>query len=171
MTITENRHDAGSLPISAAALRQLADVELSLPSRLGYVALLLAALTMTGIVAALWLTEPTLPWRTRVAFAVMIAIGVAWVIFALWVLTHRRVLLARHRIVAGRMAVAFSLVFVMGALAVGYATGAAAAFTAAALGIVMLAVAVILLVHAHRTFARLSERRRTLERELGRETK
>jgi hypothetical protein len=171
MTTMDKRPDPLSLPMSAAALRHLADAELSLRSRLGYVALLLSSLTMTGVVAALWLTEPALPLRTHMGFAVMSAIGLSWVVFALWVLTHRRVLLARHRIVAGRMAVTFSLVFVIGALAVGYATGAAAAFAAAAVGVVMLTAAVVLLVRAHRTFARLAERRRALERELGRDSR
>ena len=79
-----------------------------MPSRLGYVALLLAALTMTGVVGTLWATEPSLPLRVHVAFGVMVAIGSSWVVFALWVLTHRRILLARHQIVAGRMAVTFT---------------------------------------------------------------
>ena len=45
-------------PKSAAALQRLLDTELSLPSRLGYVALLLVALTMTAVITALWATEP-----------------------------------------------------------------------------------------------------------------
>lgn len=158
-------------PMSAAALRRLADVELSLRSRLGYVALLLAALIMTAVVGALWITEPALALRAQVAFAVMIVIGSSWVAFALWVLTSRRVLLARHSIVAGRMAVTFSAVFVIGSLAVGYTAGGAAPFAAAAMGIVMVAAAVALLIRAHRTFARLTERRQALERELGRSAK
>jgi hypothetical protein len=151
-----------------AALQRLADTELSLRSRLGYVALLLAALMMTGIIGALWLTEPALPPRTQLAFAVMIAIGSSWVAFALWVLTHRRVLLAPHRIVAGRMAVTFTALFVLGSLAVGYQTGGPAAYAAAAMGLVMLAGAATMLILAHRRFHRLTERRTALEREVGR---
>src|SRR6266542_6921921 len=100
-----------SPPTPAAAIQRLADVELSLRSRLGYVALLLAALMMTGVVGALWLTEPALPLRTQIGFALMVVIGLSWVAFALRVLTSRRMLLARHRIVAGRMAVAFTALF------------------------------------------------------------
>ena len=155
-------------PTPSAVLLHLADAQLSLRGRLGYVALLLVALMMTGVIGSLWLTEPALPVRTQVGFAVMIAIGLSWVTFALWVLTHRQVLLAPHRIVAGRMAVTFTALFLMGALAVGYQTGGAAAYAAAAVGVVMLVGAVVILMGAHRRFARLMQRRETLERELGR---
>lgn len=164
-------HDASSSslpPASAAALKQLVDAELSMPSRLGYVALLLAALTMTAVVGTLWATEPSLPLRAQVAFGVMVAIGASWVVFALWVLTHRRILLARHQIVAGRMAVTFTAVFMLGSLAVGYATGRPEAYKAAAVGVLMLGLAVVALVRAHRAVGRLVSRRDVLERELGR---
>jgi membrane associated rhomboid family serine protease len=155
-------------PASAAALKQLVDVELSMPSRLGYVALLLAALTMTGVIGTLWATEPSLPLRAQVAFGVMVAIGASWGVFALWVLTHRRILLARHQIVAGRMAVLFTSVFILGSLAVGYATRRPEAYKAAAVGVLMLGLAVVALVRAHRAFGRLVNRRDVLERELRR---
>lgn len=149
-------------------LRQLADTELSLPSRVRYVALMLLSLAMAAIVAALWLTEPALPLRTQIAFAVLIGIGAGWIAFAGWVLTHRRILLAGHRIVAGRMAVAFCSVFLLGAVAAGYTTGRSAGYAAAAQGAVLLAVAIAVLVRARREFARLMARRDALERELNR---
>ena len=164
MTLDDSTH-AASAP--GPAVRRLADAEFSFRSRLGYVALLLAALMMTAIVAALWMTEPALPLRTQLAFAAMTMIGLSWSAFALWVLTHRRVLLARHGIVAGRMAVTFSAAFLIGALAVGYASGARAAFAAAGLGAVMVCAGVAALVLAHRRFDRLSVRRRELEAEFG----
>ena len=157
-------------PMSASALQRLADAELSVRSRLGHVALLLVALMMTSVIGALWLTEPALPRRTQLAFGVMIAAGLSWAAFALWVLARRRVLLARHGIVAGRMAVTFTALFLAGALAVGYETGGRAPYTAAGLGVVMLGGAVATLVRAHRTFARLTARRRALELELSRGT-
>ena len=98
----------------------------------------------------------------------MVAIGSSWVVFALWVLTHRRILLARHQIVAGRMAVTFTSVFMLGSLAVGYATGRPEAYKAAAVGVLMLGLAIVVLVRAHRAFGRLVSRRDVLERELGR---
>ncbi len=166
MTSTEDTMRA----MPAPELLRLADTELSLRSRLAHVALLLVSLMMTGVVGSLWLTEPALPQRTQLAFAVMTAIGLSWAAFALWVLRSRRVLLARHRIVAGRMAVAFTALYVIGALTAGYQSGERAAWAAAAVGVVMLAGAIALLAYAHREFARLMARRRVLERELGEKT-
>lgn len=153
---------------SVATLQRLTDAELSMPSRLGYVALLLAALTMTGVIATLWATEPVLPLRAQLAFGLMVVIGSSWVAFALWVLRRRRILFARHSIVAGRMAVTFTSVFVLGALLLGFTSGRSEPYKAAAVGLLMLGAAIGVLVRAHRTFAQLSERRAVLERELGR---
>jgi hypothetical protein len=160
---------AHSIPPAALTddLRRLTSLELSLPSRLRYVALLLAASTMTAIVVALLVTEPVLPARTSLALGVAALIGVSWMIFAVWVLTRKRVLLAGHRIVAGRLAVVFTSVFVIGALTIGVTTSNASLFTAAAMGAVMLAVAVTMLIRAKRQFAHLSNRRDELQRLLG----
>ena len=148
----------------AGDLRRLTALELSLPSRLRYIALLLVAAALSSVVIALLVTEPTLPGRTSIALGVLAIIGVSWTIFASWVLTHKRVLLAGHRVVAGRLAVAFCTVFVVGALAVGVTTLRVSPFAAAALGAVMLAVAVAVLIRAQRRFERLSARRDELER-------
>ena len=75
---------------------------------------------------------------------------------------------ADHRIVAGRMAVTFTSLFVIGAVVLGLASGGSAPYAAAALGVAMLAIAIVLLVRAHRVSTRLRERRAALERELGR---
>lgn len=155
-------------PALAAELRHLTDAELSLPARVGYVALLLVSAAMAAVTASLGLTEPGLPLRTRIAFAAMTAIGLGWVAFAAWVLTHKRILYARHRIVAGRMSVAFTATFLAGALAVGLTTSQRAAFAAAGLGVVMLGVALWVLLRARAAYARLQERRMELERDLGR---
>jgi hypothetical protein len=148
-------------------LRRLTEAELSLPARFGYVALLLAASAMTAVSGSLWLTEPSLPLRTSIAFAVMTAIGIAWIAFATWVLTHKRILLARHRIVAGRLSVTFCSLFLLGALALGLTTSLRSAFAAAGLGVLMLGVAIVILRRAHLAFARLEERREQLGRQLG----
>jgi hypothetical protein len=155
-------------PALAAELRRLTSVELSLPARIGYVALLLAASALTTVVSALWLTEPGLPGRTSIALAVMAAIGVSWIAFAVWVLTNRRILLGRQRVVAGRMAVAFTTVFVLGALLVGSVTSNTAALAAAGLGLLMLLAALTMWLRARRAFADLSKRREALEQQLGR---
>jgi hypothetical protein len=152
-------------------IQRLIAGELSLASRLGHTFLLLMALAMTGVIGSLWLTEPSLPGRTQIAFALMIVIGFSWVAYAIWVLTRRRVLLAGHRIIAARMAVTFSALFVAGFAILGvWGPVARVGFTAAAFGLVMLAVAIALLLHARKQFARLLERRQVLEVELARRT-
>lgn len=149
-------------------LRRLTALELSLPSRLRYLALLLAASAMTAIVIALLVTEPGLPTRTSAALGVMAVMGASWMTFAAWVLTRKRVLLGSHRIVAGRLAVIFSMVFVLGALSVGLTTSSGSPFMAAAIGAVMLSVAVTVFARAKRQFDHLSKRRDELQRLLER---
>jgi hypothetical protein len=161
MTLTQSSPPVGDL-------RRLLDAELSGPSRVRYVALLVASLTMTVVVASLWLTEPVLPTRARVAFVLMTFIGLSWTAFAVWVLTTRRVLLGRDSVMAGRMAVTFTTAFVIGALTLGYMTRGTAPYAAAMMGLGLLAGAIALLVRAHRRVERLTARRDALERELGR---
>jgi hypothetical protein len=152
-------------------LRPLLDRELSQPSRVGHLILLLASLTMTVAVASLWWTEPALPARTEVAFAVMTLIGLSWAVFAGWVLTTRRVLLGQDSVLAGRMAVVFTTTFVAGALTLGYVNGGRAPYSAAVMGLGLLAAAVALLIRARRRVVVLTARREALERELGRNTR
>ncbi|MEO8076762.1 MAG: transmembrane transport protein [Acidobacteriota bacterium] len=154
-------------PRAKAALHRLVAAELSLPSRLGYVALLLAASMMTTVIGALWITEPALRPRTQLAFAVMMVIGLAWVVFAIWALTHRRPLLAGHAIVAGRLALTFTSLFLIGAAIAARTAGGVAPYVAAGVGVMMVAAAAGLLWRAHATSTRLLERRAVLEREIG----
>jgi hypothetical protein len=149
-------------------LPRLLDAELSRSSRFRHVALLLVSLTMAIVVASLWLTEPALPTRTQAAFGLMIVIGLSWAAFAVWVLIARRTLLGRDSIVAGRMAVSFTTMFIVGALTLGYMNGGTAPYAAAAMGLGLLAAAVALLVRAQRRVTALTTRREALERELGR---
>jgi hypothetical protein len=144
-------------------IRRLAQGELSIKARIGYVSLLLVAAAMTAVVLSLWLTEPVLPARTQTAFGVMSLIGGAWVSFALWALTARRPLFARDAVIAGTLAVVFTSVFVAGALGAVIVSGAAAAFGALGTGVVMLGIAVWNLVSASRRHAALAARRRELE--------
>ena len=157
-----------SPPSLADELRRLTVSELSLASRLRYVALLLGASTMSAVALALLLTEPELPQRTAIALSVMETIGVCWVIFAAWVLTRRRALLGTQHIIAGRLAVTFSGVFAVGALVIGLATARPAAFAAAAMGAVMLCVAGGIFLRARRRHALLAKRRDELTRLLRR---
>ena len=152
---------------SAAMIQKLARGELSFRTRLGYVALLLAATGMTAVVLSLWISEPHLVPRTQFAFGVMSCIGASWAAFALWSLTTRRVLLALDRVIAGRMAVVFCAVFVAGAVAATFIAGNVASFAALATGLLMLGAAARVLSGARRRFAELTARRAELERAIG----
>jgi len=151
---------------SIDAIRALARHELSMRARIGYVSLMLTSSSMTVVIVSLWLTEPALPVRTRAAFGVMTLIGASWTAFSLWVLTTRRVLLARDRVIAGRLAVTFTGLFVAGAGIAIAMQGGAAAFGALVTGVVMLGAAVWTLRVAQRRFAALAARRAQLEQAL-----
>lgn len=149
-----------------ASLERITAAELSPVARLGHVALMLVAAAMTIVVTSLLLTEPALPTRTSAAFAVMAVMGLSWTAYAGWALTHRRGLLANLRVVAGRMAVTFTMVFVLGALALALVAGKTSLYLAAALGSAMLLIAVGLLMRAKRDVAALQARRHALEAEI-----
>jgi hypothetical protein len=154
--------------VSLTGLGQHADTQLSIGARLGYVALLLVGLASAGAIGSLWLTEPALPLRTQIAFASMVAIGLAWATFAVRVLTSRQTLLARHRVIAARMSVAFTSAYLIGMLILAYARDSAAAWAAAVVGATMLAVALTALIHSQRKWTELMQRRENLARQLGR---
>ncbi|MFJ7217590.1 hypothetical protein [Amycolatopsis sp. NPDC098790] len=94
------------------------EAPLSLRRRVGYVAVALAGLLGSGLAGLLWATEPGLPPRTKVAFAVLVAIGLAWAVFGAWAVTRRAPLFARDRVVAGWLGVAAWLLFTAGAVVV-----------------------------------------------------
>lgn len=143
--------------------RRIAAAELSPRSRIAHGALLAAALTMTMIITALWLTEPDLPLRTRTAFAVLTAIGAIWSGYAVWVLTQRRVLFARQRVIAGWLATIFTSIFAAGAFAIGIVANSPAGLAAGGLGLALVVVSVLLLQRARRRLTALIDRRRELE--------
>lgn len=91
---------------------------LSLRRRVGYVTVALAGLLGSGVVAVLWATEPGLPPRTKVAFAVLMAIGLGWATFGTWAVTRRAPLFARDRVVAGWLGIAAWVLFTVGALVI-----------------------------------------------------
>lgn len=122
---------------------------------------------MSVLIVSLWLTEPALPPRTRLAFDLMTNIGVSWAALASWALGARRPLSARYRVIAGRMAVAFTSLFVFGTVIAFALGGGAAALGALGTGIVMLAFAGMALRSARRRFAALTARRVALERALA----
>ncbi|MEU4683037.1 transmembrane transport protein [Streptomyces xinghaiensis] len=124
--------------------------EVSLGSRVRHLAVGLAGGCGAALIAVLWATEPhPLPLRTRAAFAGLIAIGLAWAVFAGWVLSRRRPLFARDRVLAAGLAlVAASVTGVAGtALAAVRATTAGVLVTALA-GVLLVAAAGLALVRA-----------------------
>jgi hypothetical protein len=143
--------------------------ELSLGSRILFTLLLLFALAVATVVGSLWLTEPALPARTRVAFGVIVVAALAWAAAFAWTLARRKVLLARHRLVTSRLAVLWSTVFTAGAaaLAVSAPELRQSALAAAAFGTLLLAVAVVLWRRATTRYHRLTERVRRLEQEMS----
>lgn len=144
----------------------LADTHLSFRSRAGHLTLLLAAAGMGSVIAALLATETGLPQRTVIAFGLMLLISLAWVSYALWVLTARKPMLANHRVVAGWISVGATAIFTGGATLLGATMQMAAAWAAAGLGVVMLAIAAALLLRALRQRQALLARRQELESQL-----
>lgn len=149
------------------AVGRIADAELSPASRIAHGLLLAAALAMTVVIVSLWLTEPALSPRTSFAFAVLAAIGASWTGYAIWVLTQRRVLYARQRVVAGWLALAFTSIFTLGAFAIGIAAHIPAGFAAGGLGLMLMAAAALLLLRARQRLAALTGRLAQLESARG----
>lgn len=140
-------------PISVSEMQSFVHRELSTVKRLPYVLLLLVSAAMSVMVMLLLVTETQLPARTQVAFAALTAIGLGWSAFSVWVLSRRRPLYARHRVVAGRLAVAFCVVFTVGALAVSLVDGKAMLGLLAALcgaSLLVLAWTIMRQAEAHR---------------------
>ena len=151
--------------ITIAEVQRETSEQLSRPSRFGYSALLVASLTMAVVIGSLLATEPALPGRTRIAFVVMIGIGLGWSTFAAWVLSNRRVLFGRDRLVAARMALTFCLLSTLIMLGVGaLGGGGRAAYGAAAAETVLCVIAAVVLVRAQRYVEKLSVRKQQLER-------
>jgi hypothetical protein len=156
----------GSAGGSAGEIRRRLTAELGLPSRLRYAALLVAGLAVAGVSGGLAATEPALPNRTRVALIAVFLGGAAWAVFSGYVLRRRRVLFATHRVAAAGLAMVLSGLFTAGALALGLsgAVPAGGAFTAAAVGGGMLALAGVAWLAARGRVHRLETRRREIER-------
>ena len=153
---------------SIAALQATLANEVTLPSRVAHVALLLVSVCMATVMGALLVTEVGLPARTQIALVVMLLIACCWTGYAWWVLARRRVLYARHRVVAGGMALAFSLVFTGGCALIGIAGQGGKWWPAAtATGTTMLVIAGVGLARARRSVHALDSRRVALERALA----
>ena len=135
--------------------------ELSTPTRIGYLLLLMLTLMGAGLISTFWLTEPgPLPLRTQVAFGLLVAINLAWSVLFGWVLTQRKVLFAIHNVIAGWMAVAFCSVFLLLGLAIGLMRmNTTALILVGVVGSVQLFAAIILLKRSRRRRRELLARR------------
>ncbi len=143
--------------------RSVAVAALSLGPRIAHSVLLAASLTGAIVTLSLWLTEPDLPFRTRAAFATLTLIGVSWAGYAAWVLTQRRVLYARQRVVAGWLAVSFTSAFTIAAFTTGLVVGSRVGLAAGAMGLLLVGISLMLLARARRRLDTLLARRRELE--------
>ncbi|MDQ3069860.1 MAG: hypothetical protein M3R55_09050 [Acidobacteriota bacterium] len=148
------------MKISVEEMQHRLHQEVSLPSRLAHTALLVAAAGMSGVAGSLLLTEAALPTRTRAAFAVIVLIGAAWAAFAVWVLARRKTLFGRQQIIAARMAVVFTAVFLAGSIGLRDTLGRGAIAVSA----LMFLIAGAWLIVAGRRVARLEARRLALRR-------
>jgi hypothetical protein len=149
---------------SIADMQRLTAAELSLPSRLVHTLLLAVSLTMVAAIGSLWATEPSLPFRTHIAFGCIVSIALAWAMFAGWVLARRRVLLGADRVLAAKIGVTFSALAALGLGALGYwGNGGRGAYLGALAQSGVCGVAWVLLIRAQRRFDDLKRRRRRIE--------
>ncbi|WP_236239164.1 transmembrane transport protein [Streptomyces sp. CC228A] len=133
-----------------AQLDRLLAAEVSLRSRMRHVAVGLAGGAGAALLTVLWATEPRpLPVRTQAAFAGLIAVGLAWAAFAGWVLTRRRPLFARDRVIGARLALAVAVVTCGAGTALAAArSGAAQTLAAGMAGACLVTAAAVLLRRA-----------------------
>ncbi|MET9878279.1 transmembrane transport protein [Actinacidiphila glaucinigra] len=133
-----------------AELERALAAEVSLRSRMRYVAVGLAGGCAAVLIAVLWATEPqALPVRTRAVFAGLIAVGLAWAAVAAWALAKRRPLYVQDQVVGAGLALVVSAVTgVVGTVLAAARGTTTAALTAALVGTVLTAIAGLLLARA-----------------------
>ncbi|MEU9221465.1 transmembrane transport protein [Streptomyces sp. NPDC048376] len=160
----QNRAVPRALP---EQLERVLATEVSLRSRLRHVAVGLAGGCGAAMIAVLWATEPrALPPRTQVVFAGLIAIGLAWTVFAGWVLRRRRPLFARDRVLSARIALAATMVTAVVGVALAAVRGSTDDLVAVATGgVVLTAGAVLALLRARHRRRALLRLRDALQRD------
>jgi hypothetical protein len=148
-------------------LTRVTEQELTRNEKYGHLVLALVAGVFGAGLAMLIATEPGLPTRTVLAFAVLFVISLSWVAYSLGVLMRRRPLLANREIVAGRMSLLFSALFTIGAMLVGITVSHNPFTGAVGWGLIFMAFALALLIRAHIRRASLQKLRARLEAELA----
>jgi hypothetical protein len=114
---------------------------------------------MAVVVTSVWITEPTLPARTHVAFATLTVIALGWISHAVWVLTHTAILLVPHQVQAARLSMTACVVFLGGCVLAWLLVGNQASLVATASAAVMTGVSVVNHQRATRRFRALMRRR------------
>ncbi|MDH2391132.1 transmembrane transport protein [Streptomyces sp. HNM0663] len=143
-------HNAAAQRDVPEELERALAAEVSLVSRMRHMAVGLAGGCIAALIAVLWATEPhPLPARTQAAFAGLIAIGLAWAVFAGWALSRRRPLFAWDRVLGARIAFVTTLVTGVAGTALAAArAGVAEALATALAGVVLVAAAGLVLIRA-----------------------
>lgn len=127
------------------------DHELSRSARVRYLAVGLASMVVTGATGSLWATEASLPLRTHLAFGGIVALGIAWMAVAVFVLTRRRPLYATDRVLAtGTALIATSVVGIATTVLAAARGGVVPGLTAGTVGTVFVAGSVVLHLAARR---------------------
>ncbi|MFI6602538.1 hypothetical protein ACIBHX_40325 [Nonomuraea sp. NPDC050536] len=139
---------------------ELADQLFRSRGRVGHVLALVSGLAGACVLGLLWLTEPALPFRTRMAFLALLVVCAFWAVYGGWSLI-RRPLLGLDRVVAGWAAVAVSVATTAGLTTIAASRGSGMPL-AALVGAAFLVVASALTIRAHLRRAALLRRKRDL---------
>jgi hypothetical protein len=148
-------------------LLAMVDTELSAPSRLVIVSVGVAAAMATVAVGIKAVTTPAVPLVARIAFVVIAALGVLATIVGLRMLSKRGALLARQRVLAGRISVASAATVALGAAIIGWTRNSPAAYWVAGFGVLLLFATMALLRQENRKLAALTARRQALAQQLN----
>jgi O-antigen/teichoic acid export membrane protein len=160
---------ADSPTLTADRARALIRRELSTATRVGFTLLLLVTLLAAGLISLLWMTEPnSLPFRTQMAFGMIVVFNLCWAVLCGWVLAQRKVLFAAQQVIAGWMAVVFCAIFLLMASFIAYQRAhLAALMTVTGFGVLQMVAALMLLGRARRHRRKLLYRRDELMNELA----
>jgi hypothetical protein len=158
--------EAPSRTALEAALAEITQRALSRGERAGHVAMTIFAACFGLALALLLVTEPPIPLRTSISIGVLVAIAASWTIYGLRVLSRSRPLLANREVIAGRMALLFSVLFTGGTMVVGMVNAGILVTPATWDGAFITAVAAANLARAQWRRSRLRALRERLEREL-----
>ena len=149
------------------SLLALVETELSFGSRLVIASVVAAAAMATVAVGIKAVITPALPLTGRVAFALIAALGVLAMVVGLQALNRRGSLLARQRVIAGRIAVASAAIVMVAAGIIGWAKSIPAAYFVAGFGAFLLLATMALLRQENLRLAALIARRKALAQQLN----